>query len=195
MGTFVCVGFHPSSICAGDAFLKFNPIYGQGQSIAAMQALAFRKLLEKHLRKAHTTEAKLRKIHKLEKKVHREMFKVSSVAWDLAVTEDVKWVDRLKARGIEGVSIEGDVKSPSKLMLYYSDAIGIACQKNAKLYCKSAGVFHLVSPPTALMSPGFAIKVLLTSRKKSKAQAMHQHSENGVGKHDVYTNGAHTVSS
>jgi 2-polyprenyl-6-methoxyphenol hydroxylase-like FAD-dependent oxidoreductase len=68
--------FPEGLLVLGDAISSFNPLYGQGMSVAALEAIELRRCLEQGLRK-------------LPERFFRAAGKIVSQAWDMAVGADL----------------------------------------------------------------------------------------------------------
>ena len=127
--------FPDGLLVVGDAVCSFNPIYGQGMSVAALEALALRR----HLRRGVVPQPR---------RWFRELARVVDVPWEIAVGGDLAFP------GVQG-------RRTTKLRLgnAYLARFHAAATRDADL----AGVFMrvagLVAPPRSLLRPGVAARV------------------------------------
>jgi 2-polyprenyl-6-methoxyphenol hydroxylase-like FAD-dependent oxidoreductase len=121
----------------GDAMCSFNPIYGQGMSVAAEQALALRD----ELRTGSDQDLALR------------FFRASAgpigTAWQLAVGSDM---------AMPGV--EGDRPLSMRLSSRYVDLLLTAAERDPEVARRFMRVAGLVDEPSALVAPGLVGRVL-----------------------------------
>jgi 2-polyprenyl-6-methoxyphenol hydroxylase-like FAD-dependent oxidoreductase len=81
---------HPEGfLLLGDAVCTFNPIYGQGMSVAALEALALRDLLAQH----GTGPGLARRVQKM-------VARVTSQPWTMATTEDRRYPSTIGGRAL-----------------------------------------------------------------------------------------------
>ena len=128
-------GFPRGLIVFGDALCSFNPIYGQGMTVAAQQALALRTWLE-------SGSDDPRAFFRLAAKVVRG-------AWDIVRGADLSIPD-----------VPGDRPLPVRVIGRYMarlQAVAVADQVVGHAYLR---VLNLLDPPTALMRPSIAVRVL-----------------------------------
>jgi 2-polyprenyl-6-methoxyphenol hydroxylase-like FAD-dependent oxidoreductase len=146
--------FPDGLLVVGDAVCSFNPIYGQGMSVAALEALALRR----HLRRGVVPQPR---------RWFRELARVVDVPWEIAVGGDLAFP------GVQG-------RRTTKLRLgnAYLARFHAAATRDADL----AGVFMrvagLVAPPRSLLRPGVAARVLrATLAPAAGTRAYLQHRE------------------
>ena len=125
----------------GDAVCAFNPIFGQGMTVAAQSALALGNLLEKQPKGDLTG---------LGRRAQRAFAKISATPWTLASGEDLRLPEA-----------EGD--RPGRLtnvMYWYSDRFRELLPHDQKAMRAFVEVTHLLKPPTALFQPRLVLGVL-----------------------------------
>jgi 2-polyprenyl-6-methoxyphenol hydroxylase-like FAD-dependent oxidoreductase len=130
----------------GDAVCSPNPIFGQGQTLAALEALALRDLL---------AEGQVPRPVDFQKAVA----KVVDLAWEM--TESINL-------GFPGV--EGKRTFKLKMMLGFMYRLQVAATKDSSItetYMRAAGLVE----PNAVMKPAFVRKVLKTYRAATKQAA------------------------
>lgn len=69
-------------IVLGDAYCGFNPVYGQGMTVAALQVLELRNLLQ---------EYQVQQLHGFAAKFQRRISKVIQSPWLMATAEDLRY--------------------------------------------------------------------------------------------------------
>jgi 2-polyprenyl-6-methoxyphenol hydroxylase-like FAD-dependent oxidoreductase len=137
-------------VLLGDAVCAFNPVFGQGMAVGAMEAI----LLDQELRRGadHQPGFALR--------FQRQVAKLISAPWQLATSEDA----RNRAEG-ESVGLG------TRLLKLYMDHLLSMVGTNPEMGRAFFDVMHLLQPPTTLFAPRVAIKVLhsiLTVREPLK---------------------------
>jgi 2-polyprenyl-6-methoxyphenol hydroxylase-like FAD-dependent oxidoreductase len=120
--------FPDGLLVAGDAVCSFNPIYGQGMTVAAMEALALRD----HLERTGPPTART---------WFREIARLVDTPWDLAKSGD------LAIRGIEGYRSIG-----ARVLDRYMNAYLAAAEHDAILGVRFVRVTSLLEPPGRLLN-------------------------------------------
>jgi hypothetical protein len=144
--------FPDGLLVVGDAVCSFNPIYGQGMSVAAAQALALRRHLERG------TEPQPRRLF-------AELARVVDVPWDIAVGGDLAF---------PGVQGRRTVKV--RLVNAYLARLHAAAAHDAALASAFMRVAGLVAPPESLLRPGVVLAVLRgTLRPAAGTRRRHRH--------------------
>lgn len=127
----------------GDALTSFNPIYGQGMTVAACEAIALRALLER----GGEPEA-------------RRFFKAAAraidIPWQLAVGADLALP-----------SVEGARPLPVRLVNAYIARLNRAAVHDAAIGAAFARVMHLLASPSTLFAPGIVWRVWRLGRADS----------------------------
>jgi 2-polyprenyl-6-methoxyphenol hydroxylase-like FAD-dependent oxidoreductase len=128
--------FPDGLLVVGDAVASFNPIYGQGMSVAALQALALRR----HL--GHGTAPRPRRWF-------RELARVVDVPWEIAAGGDLVFP-----------GVQGRRTARVRLVSAYLARLHAAAAHDADLAAAFVRVAGLVAPPGSLLRPGVAARVL-----------------------------------
>ena len=132
----------------GDAICSFNPTYGQGMSVAAMEALALRRCLE-----AGTDEVAHR--------FFRAASRIIDVPWSIVVGND------LRVTGADGA------RAPKvRLTNWYVGKLHIAGRRDPVVSRAFLDVTNLLAPPPTLLRPSIAARVLrgsLVPRGRSRS--------------------------
>ena len=123
----------------GDAVCSFNPIYGQGMSVAALEALALRRHLER------TAEPAPRRFF-------RDLARVVDVPWDMAVGGDLVFA-----------GVEGRRTAKNRMINAYLTRLHAAAEQDAALSSAFVRVVGMVAEPASLLHPGAASRVLRAS--------------------------------
>jgi hypothetical protein len=128
--------FPDGLLVMGDAVSTFNPIYGQGMSVLALQGLALRR----HL----TDPAGPRPLG-----FHREVGRIVDVPWNMATGADLSFPGVVGRRTV-GMRVLGA----------YVARLQAGAARDARLGRAFLRVAGLVDPPQALLRPGVVARTL-----------------------------------
>ncbi|GHP00898.1 hypothetical protein KSF_109450 [Reticulibacter mediterranei] len=130
-------------IIVGDAACTFNPIYGQGITVAALEAQALERCL-------HTWHRKKDPFSHFQRHIARLL----ASPWMLAITADSTQEDRKTLR--------------EQLANWYLVGHVIpAIPKDPKVERIFLEILHMLKTPNALLHPAMFVRVLIQSRKKN----------------------------
>jgi hypothetical protein len=125
----------------GDAVTSFNPIYGQGMTVAACESLVLRQ----HLQGAGTPDPAA---------FFRDVGKVVDIPWQLAVGGDLA-IDR----------VPGPRPWPVRVINAYIGRLLRAAPQDAVVSAAFQNVVHMVQQPASLFAPWVLWRVLLKGGK------------------------------
>jgi hypothetical protein len=132
--------FPAGLLVVGDAICSFNPIYGQGMTVAALQALALRQCLQ-------------RGANGLARRYFRAAAKPIGVAWRFAVGGDLNLPE-----------VEGPRPLSLRLANKYVERLQTAAESDlAKQFTK---VVALVDAPTRLLQPHMITRVAAANLRR-----------------------------
>ena len=123
----------------GDALCSFNPVYGQGMSVAAMEALVLRN----HLRSRREPAPRA---------LFADMARTIDVPWDLAAGGDLAFPD-----------VVGERTPKVRIANAYIPRLHAAAAHDAKLAVAFLRVAGMLDPPARLFRPDIAVRVLRAS--------------------------------
>jgi flavin-dependent dehydrogenase len=124
-------------LAVGDAYCAFNPVYGQGITVAACQALLIRDALMRDQRAAGRGPLPTRRLQ-------RRIGATADLAWSAATTEDLRHP-----------SSSGTSSPMQQLVGRWSAQLGrLAAHGDRGAYLAFARVYHLMAAPTMLFHPG-----------------------------------------
>ena len=131
---------HPSGLIAlGDSIASFNPMYGQGMSVAALEAVALRDMLQ---RGRLDPASYYKQAHKLE-----------DVAWTISTSGDLRF-DEVEGRRTAGM----------RIMNAYLDRLTIAARQDPVLAHTFLRVAGFIDPPESLLKPAIVLRALRGAR-------------------------------
>ncbi|HEU5369012.1 MAG TPA: FAD-dependent oxidoreductase, partial [Ktedonobacterales bacterium] len=140
-------------IAVGDAVCAFNPVYGQGMSVAALGA----ELLEQMLRERSGSD-----LAGLARQFQQALRNLTATPWQLATGADFRYEET------EG----GRPDRKARLSWRYGDAVRALAQDNRQVYQTFIEVAHLLKPPSALFRPSIVAQVLGRTASRHKAAAI-----------------------
>ena len=127
--------FPDGLLVCGDAFCSFNPIYGQGMSVAALDAVALQETLQ-------------RGATNLPRRYFRAAAKAIGVAWQIAAGSDLAFPD-----------VEGRRTTAMRVSNRFVEWVLTACESDIQVVNQFFRVTGLVDPPARLLSPPFIARV------------------------------------
>jgi len=140
-------GLPKGLLAIGDSVCAFNPVFAQGMTVAAVEAeVLFRCLAdgEKNLAKRYFKGIK----------------PVTQTTWQMGCTTDLSIP-----------KVEGNLSLPSRLIAKWISRVQAAGAKDPVVAEKFIRVAALLDPPTSLMSPAFAMRVLFGGKRISSPPA------------------------
>jgi 2-polyprenyl-6-methoxyphenol hydroxylase-like FAD-dependent oxidoreductase len=147
----------------GDAICGFNPVYAQGMSVAALQAVALRDCLA-------------RGDHDLARRFFRASAKPVGTAWKLAVGADLALPE-----------VEGPRPWPVRMIGAYVDRYQSVAEHDIVLAGQFFKVAGLLEPPARLLRPSTVLRVLAGNLRhrpvptaRDRASSSPQHGPRGA---------------
>ena len=129
----------------GDAACAFNPVYGQGMSVAAMTALVLRQGLQENAQRRGAAG-----LTGFARRMQKNVAKASQGAWVIATGADVRYP-----------TTEG--RQPGfvdRVMQVYLDRVIEVSMQDATVNAAFLRVVHLLDAPSALFRPVVAMRAL-----------------------------------
>ena len=127
--------FPQGYLVIGDVLCSFNPIYGQGMTVAAMEAEALGKCL------ANDQE-------QLAECFFNRASKIIDVSWSAAVGNDLGYTQ-----------VEGQRTLMIRFLNWYLGKLHIAAQKDAQVSIAFLKVINMVAPPPSMIHPRIVWRV------------------------------------
>ncbi|MCB9598869.1 MAG: FAD-dependent monooxygenase [Sandaracinus sp.] len=135
---------HPEGVIAfGDAICGFNPIFAQGMTVAAHEALALHALLA------------TRRTDGLWRRFYARTRPIVDIPWSIATGNDLR---------IEGV--EGTRPAGATLLDRYLDRLLAVAEHDPKVGTAFLRVTNLLDAPSSLMKPATMLRVLFGRRAR-----------------------------
>ena len=135
----------------GDALCSFNPIFGQGMTVACMESLALRNCLQNGQQG-------------IAKRFFRATSRLVDVPWQIAVGSD-----------LQNSQVEGKRTMQVRFINWYIAKFFQAAQHDGVLATKFLEVANLMEQPAALMSPGIALLVWKGNRETIRPSTAKPH--------------------
>ncbi|VVJ20409.1 monooxygenase [Amycolatopsis camponoti] len=124
----------------GDAACSFNPVYGQGMTVAALESLVLRE----HLARGGEVDAKA---------FFKDIDGVIATPWEFSASGDLAFAE-----------VEGKRTAKVRMGNAYMAKLQAAATRDGSITRTFMRVAGLVDPPQSLMSPGMVLKVLRKSK-------------------------------
>jgi len=133
-------------IVIGDALCNFNPLYGQGMSVAAIEALILRDCLQQGDRQ-------------LPRRFFRASAKDIRLAWQAAVSSDLALPQ-----------IAGRRPASIRISNAYLDRVLAAAETDPAVVQQFLRLINLLDPPSQLIHPSTMLRVAKRSRRRALAR-------------------------
>jgi 2-polyprenyl-6-methoxyphenol hydroxylase-like FAD-dependent oxidoreductase len=135
--------FPEGYVVTGDAVCSFNPVYGQGMTVSALEALALRDCLRDGA-------------GQLGQRFFRSAAKLIDIPWGIAVGSDLRFPE-----------VEGPRTRKVRMVNAYLARLHVAAGRDPVLGRAFLRVVNLIDPPERLMSPELAFRVMRSTRAAS----------------------------
>jgi hypothetical protein len=123
-------------LALGDSFTSFSPVYGQGQSLAALEALALRDCLKEGL-------------DDLGSRYFKRAATVIDTPWSIGVGSDLRFTADLDK-----------LPEPARRMIDYMEHLHVAAEHDPVVARAFLRVVNLELPPQSLMAPEISQRVM-----------------------------------
>lgn len=124
----------------GDASCAFDPVFGQGMSVAAQEAVTLSEMLAKENRRSLAT---------LGRRFHKKAAKLVDVPWMFSSSEDFRYPNTV-----------GERSPLVPLLHWYSQRLFELSGTDKEVFENFATVMHLLKGAEALFKPSIVLKVL-----------------------------------
>ncbi|MDQ3257596.1 MAG: FAD-dependent monooxygenase, partial [Acidobacteriota bacterium] len=133
----------------GDAACAFNPVYGQGMTIAALGVKKLDEILRMR-NEASRTDGRLTGVGLvgvglagIARRFQQEVAKVNTAPWLLATGEDFRYRE----------TVGGSPTLATRLMHRYMDQVIRLSTENREVRTRFMEIFHMLKPPSAMFHP------------------------------------------
>jgi 2-polyprenyl-6-methoxyphenol hydroxylase-like FAD-dependent oxidoreductase len=135
----------------GDAFCSFNPIYGQGMTVSAREAMALDEVLRERT-----------DLDGLPARFHGKVVDIIDSAWGPTTAEDFRHEEAV-----------GERPPGMALIHWYTGRIHERCAHDTSLALAFYRVMHMIDPPAALFRPSVIARVLRKLPKSVDQSPIH----------------------
>jgi len=137
-------------IVTGDAVCAFNPIYGQGMTVSALDAMTLKRCLQEQQRSPRTD---------FEQHFQQQLAETVADAWLLATNQDLRF---------PGVRLKGARPNPGLRLLHrYMDLVLYSAIVDPEIAQAYFNVLMLANPPRSLVQPHMVAHVLTVAGKST----------------------------
>jgi hypothetical protein len=137
-------------IVTGDAVCAFNPIYGQGMTVSAFDAMVLKRCLQEHQNSSRVN---------FEQHFQQQLAETIATPWLLATSEDLRWPT---------VRLRGASPNPGSYFLRrYLDLVLYAAIVEPKIAQEYFSLIILATPLRSLISPRIAARILVLAYKRA----------------------------
>ncbi|MEG4120460.1 2-polyprenyl-6-methoxyphenol hydroxylase-like oxidoreductase [Microcoleus sp. N9_B4] len=146
-------------VIIGHAVCAFNPVYGQGMTVAALDAQMLDECLQKQ--KERYPEGDLTG---LARQFQQKLAKLHTIPWTFAISQDSRY------RGSTGAK----PNLGTRLIIDYMDLVLNVLVGDAKVCQAFLEVLHMIESPAVLIHPSIAVKAigqLVTVRQKAELRS------------------------
>jgi 2-polyprenyl-6-methoxyphenol hydroxylase-like FAD-dependent oxidoreductase len=146
-------------IIIGHAVCAFNPIYGQGMTVAALDAQMLDECLQKHRERYPEGD-----LTGFARQFQKKLAKLHTLPWTFAISQDSRY------RGSKGAKLN----LATRLTIDYIDLVLKVLVRDAKVCQAFLQVAHMIEPPALLFHPSIAVKAigqLVTARHSAFGRA------------------------
>jgi 2-polyprenyl-6-methoxyphenol hydroxylase-like FAD-dependent oxidoreductase len=155
-------GLPDGLLVVGDAYCGFNPIYGQGITVAALEALILRRLLSPTEDRAAQDRAAQDRATGgsagLARAYFRAAGKLVDEAWETSAASDLRFPE-----------VEGERRRGAGLLNAYGERFRAAASVDPALGETFLRVANMADKPTKLLSPGTVLRVFRSAGKAVRA--------------------------
>ncbi|HEY9662287.1 MAG TPA: FAD-dependent oxidoreductase [Allocoleopsis sp.] len=148
--------FPKNFVVLGDAVCAFNPVYGQGMTVAALGALQLDRWLQQHQHSLEQGKSGLTR------QFQQQLAQVIQTPWLIATGDDFRWA-----------TTEGKApKGVTKVIHRYLDQVIQAASQDPEVYAAFISVIHMVKPPTLFLHPRIVRSVLRSGWSWSQRRSL-----------------------
>ena len=127
-------------LALGDSVCVFNPVYGQGLTVAALEAGLLHRMLTAYRRNGKGLDG-------LSRKYQRRLARLLLVPWTLSSSSDLMWTP-------------GGQPLSARAAHWYNKHVFAVAVHDPDVWSRFARVANMVAPPSVLFHPSVLVKVL-----------------------------------
>ena len=128
--------FPEGYLVVGDAICSFNPVYGQGMSVAALEAVELDKALRRGSRD-------------LAQRFFKQAAKIVDAPWSMAAGNDLRMPE-----------VAGPRTPMVRFLNWYVSQLHVGAQSDPSMAMAFQNVKNLLAPPQSLLEPRMIVRVL-----------------------------------
>jgi 2-polyprenyl-6-methoxyphenol hydroxylase-like FAD-dependent oxidoreductase len=147
--------FPDGFVVMGDASCSFNPLYGQGMTIAAMGAVALGEELASVAKEGDRARLGM------SRRFQAKQAKIQDVPWMMGTTEDFRYPE-----------VEGKRPFGFPAISWFSRQLQLASSKDPKVLRQLFRTMHMLSEPSEIVRPSTLLRVALASFRETPANPM-----------------------
>ncbi|NEP10792.1 MAG: 2-polyprenyl-6-methoxyphenol hydroxylase-like oxidoreductase [Symploca sp. SIO2C1] len=137
--------FPNNFVVVGDAVCVFNPVYGQGMTVAGLAALLLDQCFKQHTKSNSNPDLK-----NLGKQFQKKLALANKVPWLMATGEDLRWF-----------TTEGEQPSVmTRFLQWYIEQVIFLASDQAEVYQAFMEVIHMTKPSTVFFRPSILLSVM-----------------------------------
>lgn len=137
--------FPDNFIVIGDAVCVFNPVYGQGMTVAGLAALVLDQCFQQHTKSNSNPDLK-----NLGKQFQKKLALANKMPWLMATGEDLRWS-----------TTEGEQPNlMTRFLQWYIEQVIFLASERAEVYQAFMEVIHLTKPSTIFFRPSILWQVM-----------------------------------
>jgi 2-polyprenyl-6-methoxyphenol hydroxylase-like FAD-dependent oxidoreductase len=143
-------GWPMGFIVTGDAVCAFNPIYGQGMTVSAMDAMTIQQCLQEQQRSPRED---------FEHHLQRQIAKITASVWLIATNEDLRWPT---------VKLRGARPNPGlRFLRNYLDLVLFSAIVDPEVAQAYFNILILATPPNSMVRPRMMTRILVAATKRA----------------------------
>jgi 2-polyprenyl-6-methoxyphenol hydroxylase-like FAD-dependent oxidoreductase len=132
-------------IALGDAVCAFNPVYGQGMTVAALSAVT----LDRTLRERQQSPAAYRDIG-ITAHFQKRLARLNELPWQMATSEDYRFRS----------TVGGSPTTKTRILQWYLDRVLTRTADSPRVRRRVLEVMHMIRPARALLHPKIMVQAL-----------------------------------
>jgi 2-polyprenyl-6-methoxyphenol hydroxylase-like FAD-dependent oxidoreductase len=133
-------------VALGDSLCAFNPIYGQGMTVAALQAVALGELCRRRVHKPSDAA-------RVSRLAQRAMARIAGRAWLVSASEDRRY------------PVTGGAGLATRVLHRYMDRVMLATTVDSRVAHTFLRVLNMLDKPFTLQRPDVMVRVLRGARR------------------------------